>query len=93
MAIEAKIYPVLIPVSTHLEPVADNIWSSFKGVSTPVDIKNEIATIKSKLPIEIEAFFNFFESERSPLKEKIKVTNIVMITIATVKFTIGETDE
>ena len=72
MAIEAKIYPVLIPVSTHLEPVADKTWSSFKGVSTPVDIKNEIATTKSKLPIEIEAFFNFFESERSPLKEKIK---------------------
>ena len=50
-------------------------------------------TTRIKNPIEISAFFSFSLLEKSPNREKINVTEIVINKTAKVKFTIGETDE
>ena len=86
-------YTVLIPVSTSLDPCADNISPSFKGVSSPEEKRYEMPTTRIRNPIEIKAFLSFSLLEKSPNKEKINVTETVMNKTAKVKFTIGETDE
>ena len=86
-------YTVLIPVSTSLDPCADNISPSFKAVSSPEEKRYEMPTTRIRNPVEIKAFFSFSLLEKSPNKEKIKVTETVMNKTAKVKFTIGETDE
>ena len=86
-------YTVLIPVSTSLDPCADNISPSFRGVSSPEEKRYEMPTTRIRNPIEIKAFFSFSLLEKSPNKEKINVTETVMNKTAKVKFTIGETDE
>ena len=62
-------------------------------VSSPEEKRYEIPTTIIRNPIEISAFFNFSLSEKSPNKEKINVTKIVINKTAKVKFTIGETEE
>ena len=86
-------YTVLIPVSTSLDPCADNISPSFKAVSSPEEKRYEMPTTRIRNPIEIKAFFSFSLLEKSPNKEKINVTETVMNKTVKVKFTIGETDE
>ena len=86
-------YTVLIPVSTSLDPCADNISPSFRDVSSPEEKRYEMPTTRIRNPIEIKAFFSFSLLEKSPNKEKINVTETVMNKTVKVKFTIGETDE
>ena len=79
------------PVPTHLDPLAESISPSLRGVSTPSEAAKAMPTTTAKQPIKINDFLSFCELEARLSKENNKVTTTAINKMAIESDTRGET--
>jgi len=70
------------PVPTHLDPLAESISPSLRGVSTPSEAAKAMPTTTAKQPIKINDFLSFCELEARLSKENNKVTTTAINKMA-----------